>query len=132
MPYLDAADAINAPRTPLPTGPLTPEEAWSRLPLIGGPTLRVVELSMPAGTRTIPHYHPRSAEFFFVLAGSGEWWIGDGGPRTAAHGELFYAPIGVVHAIVAGPAGLRFLAGNAPNEDAPDEQVEVELEGYPL
>jgi hypothetical protein len=36
-----------------------------------------------------------------------------------------------VHAIVAGDTGVRFLAGMGSNENAPDEQVEVEIEGYP-
>ncbi len=131
MPYLDAADAINARRIQIDDAELGPDEPWSRLPLIGGPTMRLVQLAMPAGTFTIPHYHPRAAEFFFIQAGRGELWIGDGGPLPANPGDLLYADIGVIHGIVAGPTGMRLLAGMGPNDDLPNEQVEVELEGYP-
>ena len=131
MPYLDAADAINARTIRVSDAPPEPGEPWSRLPLIGGPTLRLVQLTMPPGTFTIPHYHPRAAEFFLIQSGSGELWIGEGGPIPAAPGDLLYAAIGVIHGIVAGPDGMRFLAGMGPNDDLPDEQVEVELEGYP-
>lgn len=131
MPYLDAADAINARSIRVDDAPLGPDEPWARLPLIGGPTLRLVQLAMPAGRYTIPHYHPRAAEFFLIQAGGGALWIGDSGAIPVAPGDLLYAAIGVIHAIVAGPNGMRLLAGMGPNDDLPNEQVEVELEGYP-
>ena len=131
MPYLDAADAINARSIRVGNAELQPDEPWTRVPLIGGPTLRLVQLAMPPGRFTIPHYHPRAAEFFLIQAGEGELWIGDGGPVPANPGDLLYAPIGVVHGIVAGATGLRLLAGMGPNDNLPNEQDEVELEGYP-
>lgn len=132
MPYLDATDALNARSIRVSSEPLAPGEPWTRVPLIGGPTMRLVQLAMPAGRRTIPHYHPRAAEFFLVQAGGGELWIGDSGPIPVAPGDLLYADIGVVHAIVAGPEGMRLLAGMGPNDNLPNEQVDVELEGYAL
>jgi len=131
MPYIDAADAINALSIRVDSREIAPGAPWERLPLIGGPTMRLVQLTMPPHARTIPHYHPRAAEFFLIQAGAGELWIGDGGPIPAAPDDLLYAAIGVVHAIVAGPSGMRLLAGMGPNDDLPNEQVEVELEGYP-
>lgn len=131
MPYLDPADALNARWVPIVAEPVPPDEPWSRLPLIGDAGVRLVLLSMPGGNRTVPHYHPRAAEFFYVLSGSADFWIGDGPPQAAAQGDLLYAAPGVIHAIVAGEAGVRFLAGMGPNEDAPDEMIEVEIAGYP-
>jgi quercetin dioxygenase-like cupin family protein len=131
MPYVDPADALNARRTAVSSASVAPDEPWSRLRLIGDRPLRVVQLTMRWGDRTIPHYHPRSAEFFYLLAGGATFWIGSEPPVRAAPGDLLYAAPTVVHAIVAGEDGVRFLAGNAPNEDAPDEQIDEEIEGYP-
>jgi quercetin dioxygenase-like cupin family protein len=131
MPYLDPADALNARSVPIEAGPMLPDEPWSRVPLIAGAGMRLVQLAMPRGDRTIPHYHPRAGEFFYVLWGSADFWIGDGPPQAAVSGDLLYAAPGVIHAIVAGEAGVRFLAGMGPNEDAPDEMIEVEIAGYP-
>lgn len=131
MPYVDPATALNRRTTTFPTGPLQADEPWSRLPLVGSPGLRVVHLTMRWGDKTIPHYHPRGAEFFYILSGSADLWIGDGPPAVARPGDFLYAAPGVVHAIVAGRDGVRLLAGMGPNDNEPDEQVEVEIEGYP-
>ena len=125
MPYLDPSAAFNRKSVRVAVEPLAPGEQWSRVPLLATPSMRLVQLSMPAGDRTIPHFHPRAAEFFFILTGSVEFYLDDDPPIAATPGDLVYAAERVVHGINAGPSGVRFLAGVGPNEDAPDEQVEV-------
>jgi hypothetical protein len=47
-------------------------------------------------------------------------------PSAAFHRKSFRVAVErVVHAINAGPSGVRVLAGVGPNEDVRDEQVEV-------
>ncbi len=125
MPYLDPSAAFNRKLVRVAVEPLAPDEPWSRVPLLATPSMRLVQLSMPGGDRTIPHFHPRAAEFFFVLTGTVEFYLDDDPPIAATSGDLVYAAQRVVHGINAGPSGVRFLAGVGPNEDAPDEQVEV-------
>src|SRR5215212_7442594 len=111
MPYVDIDEAMNARCVAISSAPIGPAEPWSRVPWIGSPVMRLVQLAMPAHDRTIPHYHPRAAEFFYLLAGTATFWIGDEPPVEAAVGDLLYAAPRVVHAIVAGESGCRFLAG---------------------
>ena len=54
-----------------------------------------------------------------------EFYLDDDPPIAATQGDLVYAAERVVHGINAGLDGVRFLAGVGPNEDAPDEQVDV-------
>ena len=126
MPYVDPADALNAAVTTIPMEPLTDGEAFSRAALVANASMRLVQLTFPANFRTIPHYHPRAGELFLIVAGSAEFRFDAEPPIEAVPGQLLYAAPGVVHEIGAGPAGVRFLAGVGPNEDAPDEQVEVD------
>jgi quercetin dioxygenase-like cupin family protein len=123
MPFVDPADALNAPLTRVPTEPMMPGEGWSRLPLIATDRMRLVAIGMPANDRTVPHTHPRAGEWFYILAGSGAFTIGDDPALAASPGDLVFAPAGVEHTISAGEHGFRFLAGMAPNEDAPDEEI---------
>ncbi len=98
-----------------------------RSPLVASPNVRVVVLSMTPGTRTIPHLHPRAVETFQVLSGVAGLTIGDAPEYLAEPGSLVLAPRGVVHGIrVPGPGPAVLMCTVAPNEDAPDEQVDVE------
>jgi quercetin dioxygenase-like cupin family protein len=123
MPFVDPADALNAPVTHVSAEPVRPGEAWSRLALIATDKMRLVAIGMPAHDRTIPHTHPRAGEYFYILSGSGGFSIGDNPRLAAAPGDLVFAPAGVEHAIFAGPDGFRFLAGMAPNDNLPDEET---------
>lgn len=125
MPYVDPADALNAPSTTLPMDPLAPGQPFARVPLLATDEMRLVLLTMPPGHRTIPHYHPRAAEHFVVLIGSARFTLDTSPPIDARPGDLVYAGVRVVHTIEAGPQGVRFLAEMSRNEDAPDEQIEV-------
>ena len=59
-----------------------------------------------------------------VPFGSG-WFTIDGERCEALPGRLLWAPNDEVHAIEAGPDGLRFMASVGPNEDRPDEEIQV-------
>lgn len=125
MPFVASAEALNARLTRVPFDePLAHPDLY-RVPLFGSPAMRLILLEFPAGYRTVPHRHPGAHEWFLVVGGSGVFTIGDSGPTPVGPGDLLLAQIDEVHAIEAGPAGLRFLAGVGPNEDRPDEAIDV-------
>ncbi len=125
MPFVASAEALNARLTRVPFDEPLTHEGLYRVPLFGSPAMRLVLLEFPAGFRTIPHRHPNAHEWFLVVGGSGQFMIGDGAPTPVGPGDLLLAQIDEVHAIEAGPAGLRFLAGVGPNEDRRDEEINV-------
>ena len=124
MPFVAEADAINASRIHVEFDPIAGDTGLVRQRLLASDTLRVVHLGFEAGLATIPHYHPGAGEFFYVLWGTGRFVIGDE-DLVAVPGDLLYAAPGIIHQIIAGDDGLRFLAGVSPNEDRADEEVQV-------
>src|SRR6188508_1981860 len=124
MPFVSPSDALNAPLTKVPLGPLE-HDGFHRVALLASDAMRLVLIEMPGGFRTVPHRHPGAAELFFILTGAASFSIGDGEPIAAVPGDLLYARADEVHAIEAGASGVRFLAGVGPNEDRPDEEVLV-------
>lgn len=114
MPFVDPT---SAPHTRL--------SAFGRLPLVASESVRLVLIEMPAKFRTISHRHPGATESFFILTGSGTFTIGGSGPIAVAPGDLLYAVLDEVDTLEAGDAGLRFVACVGPNEDRPDEEVQV-------
>lgn len=125
MPFVASNEALNARLTRVPLDAPAPMDALRRVPLVASGSMRLVLIEMPPAYRTIPHRHPGAAELFYVLSGAGTFTIGDGGPTSVGPGDLLLAAVDEVHSIEAGPAGLRFLAGVGPNEDRPDEEVNV-------
>jgi quercetin dioxygenase-like cupin family protein len=126
MPYDPPESGLN-----LPSVSFTELEArlgaapW-RSSLVASPSVRMVALCMTAGTQTIPHFHPRAVEAFQVLRGVVGLTIGDEPEYLAQPGSLLLARRGVVHGIrVPGPESAVLLCTVTPNEDAPDEQVDV-------
>ncbi len=125
MPFVAPADARNARLTKIPVDGSQVEPAVNRVPLIASPSVRLVLIEMSAGFQTIPHRHPGATESFFIMTGSGTFTIGDSGPIPVEPGDLLHAVVDELHAIEAGDAGLRFIACVGPNEDRPDEEVQV-------
>jgi quercetin dioxygenase-like cupin family protein len=124
MPFVSAAEAPNAHLVEVPFDGPVPAQGVDRRPLVGTPSMRHVLLAFAPGFRTIPHRHPGAGESFLILGGSG--WFTIGGERLEARpGRLLWAPTNEVHAIEAGPEGLRFMASVGPNEDRPDEEIPV-------
>lgn len=128
MPYDPPGSALDRPEVSFDELEAGRGPAPWRSALVASPSVRVVLLCMPAGTRTIPHYHPRAEEAFQVVRGVVGLTIGDDPEYLAEPGSLFLARRGVVHGIrVPGPESAVLMCTVAPNEDAPDEQVEVEI-----
>ncbi len=125
MPFVAAADAPNARRINVPIDARPSGDGFERFPLVASPSVRLVLIELAAGFRTVPHRHPGATESFYVLSGSGTFRIGDSGPIAVAPGDLLHALVDEVHAIEAGDAGLRFIACVGPNEDRPDEAIDV-------
>lgn len=132
MPFVAGADALNARLFRVPLDALEARPGVYRVPLFGSPSMRLVLLEFPEGYRTIPHRHPGAVEWFYVVGGSGVFTIEDSGPIQVAPGDLLLAQVDEVHTIEAGDGGLRFLAGVGPNEDRPDEAMDVVQDGAAL
>ena len=124
MPFVAEADARNSSRVHVEFDPSVGDTSFVRHRLLASASLRIVQLGFEAGFATVPHYHPGAGESFYVLWGTGRFVIGDD-DLAAAPGDLLFAAPGVIHQIIAGAEGLRFLAAVTPNEDRADEEVQV-------
>jgi len=89
----------------------------------------LAEARLPVGGRTTPHFHPRTEEIYYILAGRGTIRIG-GESRPVGPGDAIAIPPGAEHQIAnTGDQTLKFLCCCAPgyeNEDTvlcepPDE-----------
>lgn len=61
-----------------------------------------------------PHDHADQDKFYYVVAGSGRFWLGEE-RVTAAAGEVVWAPAGLVHGVEnEGDSRLVLLVGIAP------------------
>jgi quercetin dioxygenase-like cupin family protein len=126
MPYDRPGTGLDLPTVDLSSLIAERGEPPWRLAVVAGAPARVVLLGMTPGTVTIPHYHPRASELFQVVKGVVGLTVGDE-EHLAVPGSLVYAPCGVRHQIrVPGPDPAVLMCVVAPNEDAPDEQVDVE------
>jgi mannose-6-phosphate isomerase-like protein (cupin superfamily) len=91
----------------------------------------LAEATVPAGGRTAAHFHRRTEELYFFLAGSGELRVGDE-RRPVARGDCAVIPPGTVHELVNdGPASLVLLCCCAPAY-AHEDTVLVGADGAPL
>ena len=81
----------------------------------GGTTLQsLAEARLPPGGSTQRHYHARSEEIYFLLAGRAEIEL-EGERSTLGPGEAVAIPPGAWHEITAlGDEDLRFLCCCAP------------------
>jgi quercetin dioxygenase-like cupin family protein len=128
MPYDPPESGLNQPSVSFAQLDASLGQAPWRSPLVASPSVRVVLLCLPAGARTIPHFHPRAEEAFQVVRGVVGLTIGDEPEYLAEPGSLLLARRGVVHGIrIPGPESAVLMCTVAPNEDAQDEQVEVEI-----
>jgi mannose-6-phosphate isomerase-like protein (cupin superfamily) len=65
------------------------------------------------GSRTPPHVHTRCDERFWVVSGELTVWAGTK-VVTLRSGDFYAVPMGVPHAVGAGPAGARALHVSSP------------------
>jgi mannose-6-phosphate isomerase-like protein (cupin superfamily) len=82
----------------------------------------LAEARVPAGGRTVRHYHKVSEEFYFILEGAGEIEL-DGKRRTVGPGDAILIPTGTWHTIMA-TESLRFLCCCAPPYSHEDMYLE--------
>jgi len=74
----------------------------------------LAEARLPTGAATTPHYHPRTEEIYYILAGSGDMRWGEI-TRRVGPGDAIAIPPGVTHQIRnVGPETLRFLCCCVP------------------
>lgn len=74
----------------------------------------LAEARLPVGGRTAPHFHRRTEEIYYVLAGRGAMQI-DGQTREVGPGDAIAIPPGATHSIAnCGEGVLKFLCCCAP------------------
>jgi mannose-6-phosphate isomerase-like protein (cupin superfamily) len=56
----------------------------------------LAEATLPAGGQTAEHYHPRSEELYYFVAGAGRMRLGEDEDEVAA-GDCIVIPPGVAH-----------------------------------
>jgi mannose-6-phosphate isomerase-like protein (cupin superfamily) len=80
----------------------------------------LAEARLPPGAATMPHYHPRTEEIYYILAGAACMRIG-GETRDVAAGDAIAIPPGQIHQIEnTGPGTLLFLCCCAPGYEHDD------------
>lgn len=80
----------------------------------------LAEARVPVGVTTIAHYHPKTEEIYYLLAGEGEMRI-EGEWRHVVPGDAIAIPPGRVHQIRnSGMVELRFLCCCAPGYEHED------------
>lgn len=88
----------------------------------------LAEARLAPGQQTTPHYHRRTEEIYYVLAGEGLMQVGQE-QRQVGPGDAIAIPPGAVHTITAtGDRTLTFLCCCAPSYEHEDT-VLVEEEG---
>ena len=74
----------------------------------------LAEARLPIGGRTTPHFHRRTEEIYYIVAGRGLMQIGDES-RAVGPGDAIAIPPGAVHTIAnVGEGVLKFLCCCAP------------------
>ena len=74
----------------------------------------LAEARVAPGQRTTPHYHVKTEEIYYILAGCGRMRIGQE-EREVAAGDAIAIPPGEIHTILnTGNVMLRFLCCCAP------------------
>lgn len=80
----------------------------------------LAEARVPVGVTTIAHYHPRTEEIYYLLAGEGQMRIEEEW-RKVVPGDAIAIPPGKVHQIRNdGPQELRFLCCCSPGYEHED------------
>ncbi len=74
----------------------------------------LAEARLPAGATTTAHYHPKTEEIYYILAGQGDMRIGDETCAVSV-GDAIAIPPGQIHQITnTGKVTLVFLCCCAP------------------
>jgi quercetin dioxygenase-like cupin family protein len=126
MPFVHPSDALNVPA--IDTAALAAEVGpgtWRRA-LVADDATRWVLLAWEPGFATVPHRHPRASEVFLVLEGRLGLRLGNAPQIEAGPGTVLLAQRDEIHALrTIGEERLLLIASVAPNEDRPDETIEM-------
>jgi mannose-6-phosphate isomerase-like protein (cupin superfamily) len=80
----------------------------------------LAEARLPPGASTAPHFHPKTEEIYYILAGRGRLQIGEE-TREVGPGDAIAIPPGAVHTITTiGAQPLKFLCCCAPGYEHAD------------
>jgi mannose-6-phosphate isomerase-like protein (cupin superfamily) len=80
----------------------------------------LAEATVPPGTRTAAHHHPKTEEIYYILSGAGIMYL-ETESRRVSRGDAIAIPPGAVHWIEnLGPADLVFLCACAPGYEHTD------------
>lgn len=80
----------------------------------------LAEARIARGKSTTPHYHPRTEEIYYIVAGQGQMKIGDE-VRHVGPGDAIAIPPGAVHQITnTGHDELKLLCCCAPGYEDSD------------
>ena len=86
----------------------------------------LAEARLPVGTRTTPHFHPRTEEIYYILEGTAQMRIGDDS-RQVGPGDAIAIPPGETHQITnTGQVVLKFLCCCAPGYEHDDTVLREE------
>lgn len=80
----------------------------------------LAEARLPVGSKSTAHYHPKTEEIYYILAGHGSMRIGDE-VRDVGPGDAIAIPPGATHQIEnTGSVVLKFLCCCAPGYEHED------------
>jgi len=80
----------------------------------------LAEARLPVGGQTTAHFHPRTEEIYYILAGNGLMRIDDES-RPVGPGDAIAIPPGAEHQITnTGTATLKFICSCAPGYENDD------------
>ena len=99
---------------------------WYTKPgMVADTNLLFVRAHFPPGEAHKFHHHPNMEEIIYILAGTGEEWLGEE-KRIVKAGDAIYIPAGMVHATYnTGAETLEFLAILTPAKSAAPDTVDV-------
>lgn len=85
----------------------------------------LAEARLPAGDSTTPHYHRKTEEIYYLLAGEGLIRLGEQ-TRPVGPGDAVAIPPGALHQITnTGTGMLKFLCCCAPGYEHEDTVLET-------
>jgi quercetin dioxygenase-like cupin family protein len=126
VPYVAPHEVLDAWSASIDTVVEVHGEAPWRQPLLANDDVRVALICWPPGFRTIPHQHPHATETFQVVSGHLGFRLDDRPELALGAGDIAIAHRGQVHGLwVSGDSPLVFIASVSPNQDRPDEQIDV-------
>lgn len=109
------------------SGVRIPDPEYGRLWELANPQIAPVKgygfayVEVTAETESPLHFHSRTEELYYVVAGAGEVTLGDTKTEVKP-GDTVIIPIGVHHKIRGGTQGVSFMCVTCPPYDPEDDE----------